>query len=103
MRLASESRSRTYNTLHCAVRYIYFSDLLPRPWGRVSLRSLAGQTNGRPMAAPFSLEQIARVRGGARRLATNAARHEGEVRKLLATTEASFEQARTAWSGHDAS
>jgi len=55
------------------------------------------------MAAPFSLQQIARFRDGARRLATKAAAHEGEVRKLLAAAEASFEQSRAVWSGHDAS
>ena len=55
------------------------------------------------MAAPFSLEHIARVRDGARRLAANAIRHEGEVRKLLAAAEASLEQSSTLRLGDDAS
>ena len=55
------------------------------------------------MAAPFSLEHIARVRDGARRLVVRATQHEGDIRKLLAVAEASFDEARTAWSHHDQS
>ncbi len=55
------------------------------------------------MAAQFSLEQMARVRDGARRLVAKATKHEGDVRKLLASAESSLEQSRTAWSEHDSS
>lgn len=46
------------------------------------------------MAAPFSLEHIARIRDGARRLLARATEQEGEVRKLLAAAEASIEASR---------
>lgn len=55
------------------------------------------------MAAPFSLEHIARVRDGARRLVVKATQHEAEIRKLLAAAETAFEQARSVWSHHEAS
>jgi CheY-like chemotaxis protein len=46
------------------------------------------------MAAPFSLEHIARVRDSARRLLMRATEQEGEIRKLLAAAEASIEGSR---------
>jgi CheY-like chemotaxis protein len=55
------------------------------------------------MAAPFSIEHIARVRDGSRRLATKSAHHELAIRKCLTDAESAFEQARTEWTNHDGS
>jgi len=50
----------------------------------------------------FSIEQLARLRDDARRLASRAGVHEGDVRKHLEVAETNLDQMRTAWSDHGA-
>ena len=55
--------------------------------------SLGRSDDGHLMAAPFSIEHIARVRDGSRRLATKAAHHELAIRKFLTDAESAFAEA----------
>ena len=50
----------------------------------------------------FSVEQLARLRDDARRLAARSSQHEGSVRRHLEAAETNLDQMRTAWSDHGA-
>jgi CheY-like chemotaxis protein len=110
--LAQESRPTAETNTPAAVptvRYLTMCgkihlllDCHARSGSRASLRVLQVLGHGRTMADSFSLEQLARLRDDARRLALRAAQHEDSVRRHLEAAEANLDQVRTAWSDHGA-